>query len=99
MMDFSGPQDFWNEQEREHRAHGRNLIVWGVVIAILVVLGLTVHTAFFGFAGLVSVGALFSLALWWTTRRKQVPDYRQPDSVEVGLDDESAPGDESEDRR
>lgn len=98
-MDFGGPQDFWDEQEREHRAHGRNLIVWAVVIAILLVLGLAVHTVFFGFAGMVSVGALFSLALWCTTRRKQIPDYRRPDAVEVELAGEAGPGDEPEGRR
>ena len=98
-IDFGGPQDFWDEQEREHRAHGRNLIVWAVIIAILLVLGLVVHTVLFGSAALVSIGALASLAMWWTTRPREIPDYRTPETVEVDLDDEWVPGSGPEGRR
>jgi hypothetical protein len=101
-MDFGGPQDFWDEHEREHRVHEPDPIVWAVIIAIFVVLGtleLVVHTAFLGFAGLVSVGALASLAMWWTTRPSDAPDGRTSDTVEVDLDDEWAPGSGPEGRR
>jgi hypothetical protein len=91
-MDFGGRQDFWDEQEREHRAHGRNLVVWAALISILLLLGLIVHAAFLGFAGLVSVGMLASLAMWWTTRPTKIPDCRSPDSVEIDLDDDVGAG-------
>ena len=83
---FGGPQDFWDEQEREHRAHARNLKRWGVVLAVFAILGLAVHPVFFGFGAMLAIGALFTVGLWWTTRRRTIPDYRRAESVEVELE-------------
>lgn len=89
---FGGPQDFWDEQEREHRAHARNLKIWGVVLAVFAILGLAVHPVFFGFGAMLAIGALFTVGLWWTTRRRSIPDYRRADPVEVELDAATEPG-------
>jgi hypothetical protein len=69
-----------------------------VLIATLVLLGLAVDSAFFVVLGLVSVGALASLAPWWATRSTRIADGRTPASVEVDLD-EWAPSSGPEGRR
>jgi hypothetical protein len=79
--------DFWSNLDERHRQHKQH-VTWLVTAIVLISIpGILVHDAFFIFALILFIPLTVELLMLRQTRsRVKIPDFREPDTVEVHLE-------------
>jgi hypothetical protein len=79
--------DFWNNLDERHRQHKQQTKWLVIAIVLISIPGILVHNAFFVFALILFIPLTVELMMLRQTRsRVKIPDFREPDTVEVHLE-------------